>query len=66
VRITLNGDATDVPAALTVHTLLLHLQIDPRIVAVERNRVVVKRAQYGETALAEGDEIEIVAFVGGG
>jgi thiamine biosynthesis protein ThiS len=66
VRITLNGDVTDVPAALTVHTLLLHLQIDARVVAVERNRVVVKRAKYEETPLAEGDEIEIVAFVGGG
>ena len=66
MRITLNGDAADVPPALTVHTLLLHLQVDPRVVAVERNRVVVKRAKYAETTIAEGDEIEIVAFVGGG
>lgn len=66
MRITLNGDATDVPGALTVQALLLHLKIDARVVAVERNRVVVKRAQYDETTLAEGDEIEIVAFVGGG
>ncbi|HEX5216360.1 MAG TPA: sulfur carrier protein ThiS [Vicinamibacterales bacterium] len=66
MRITLNGEAADVPPALTVQTLLQHLRIDPRVVAVERNRVVVKRAEYGETTLAEGDEIEIVAFVGGG
>ena len=66
MRITLNGDVTDVPPALTVQTLLQHLQIDARVVAVERNRVVVKRAKYAETPLADGDEIEIVAFVGGG
>ena len=66
MRITLNGDVTDVPPALTVQTLLRHLQIDARVVAVERNRVVVKRAKYAETPLADGDEIEIVAFVGGG
>ena len=66
MRITLNGDVADIPPALTVDTLLRHLHIDARVVAVERNRVVVKRAKYADTALAEGDEIEIVAFVGGG
>ena len=66
MRITLNGEAADVPAALTVQALLLHLHVDARVVAVERNRVVVKRAQYAEMPLDEGDEIEIVAFVGGG
>ena len=66
MRITLNGDPADVPSALTVATLLEHLKIDARTVAVERNRVVVKRAAYAVTAIADGDEIEVVAFVGGG
>ncbi|MBP6716816.1 MAG: sulfur carrier protein ThiS, partial [Acidobacteria bacterium] len=33
---------------------------------VERNRLVVKRTNYPETTVCDGDEIEIVAFVGGG
>ena len=66
MRIVLNGDPAEVPGPLTVLALLGHLNIDPRLVAVEHNRVVVKRARYGETMVTEDSEIEIVAFVGGG
>jgi sulfur carrier protein len=66
MHVILNGDPRDVPAPLTVATLLAHLDIDARRVAVEVNEAVVKRAKYDETALASGDVIEIVNFVGGG
>ena len=65
MTITLNGDPYDTDAA-TVAALLERLDIDPRRVAVERNFVVVKRDRYGATAIADGDQIEIVNFVGGG
>lgn len=51
---------------MTVQALLDRLKIDPRIVAVECNQVVVKRARYADTVIDEGAEVEIVAFVGGG
>ena len=66
MRILLNGDPTDLPAPLSVLALLERLKIDPRTVAVECNRVVVKRARYADTVVEDGAEIEIVAFVGGG
>ncbi len=66
MRITLNGDPMDLPGPLTVQALLERLGIDPRLVAVEHDRVVVKRARYAETTIVEGSEVEIVAFVGGG
>jgi sulfur carrier protein len=66
MRIVLNGDAADVPGPLTVQGLLDHLGVDGRLVAVECNRIVIKRARYAETFIPEGAEIEIVAFVGGG
>jgi thiamine biosynthesis protein ThiS len=66
MTIILNGDPRDLPAPLTVLALLEHLEIDPRIVAVEHNRVVVKRDRYADTLVADGAEVEIVAFVGGG
>jgi sulfur carrier protein len=66
MRITLNGEPTDLPGPLSVQALLEHLQIDPRLVAVEHDRVVVKRAAYPDTMVVEGSEVEIVAFVGGG
>ena len=66
VTITLNGDPFTLADAVTITGLLAHLEIDPRAVAVERNFTVVKRDQYPTTAVAEGDQIEIVNFVGGG
>jgi thiamine biosynthesis protein ThiS len=66
MTITLNGDPRTVPEPLTVAELLARLEIDPRGVAVERNCLVVKRDGYATTALEEGDQIEIVNFVGGG
>jgi thiamine biosynthesis protein ThiS len=66
VDIRLNGDPFTVDAPLTITALLTQLDIDHRRVAVERNFVIVKRDQYGSTDIADGDQIEIVNFVGGG
>ena len=66
MHIKLNGDPYELAAPATLADLLARLDIDPRRVAVERNYVVIKRDRYADTAIAEGDEIEIVNFVGGG
>jgi thiamine biosynthesis protein ThiS len=66
VRITLNGDPFEAAGPLTVSQLLAHLGIDSRRVAVEHNEVVLKRATFDSTILADGDRVEIVNFVGGG
>jgi sulfur carrier protein len=66
MTIRLNGDPHDVPGPLTVSQLLATLQIDPRRVAVELNLVVLKRHAFETTPVHEGDEVEIVNFVGGG
>jgi sulfur carrier protein len=65
-RITLNGDPYDMDAPLTVSALLARLEIDARRVAVEHNLVVVKRVAYDATLVRDGDQVEIVNFVGGG
>jgi thiamine biosynthesis protein ThiS len=51
---------------MSVAALLERLNIDGRTVAVECDRVVIKRARYTETMIVEGTEVEIVAFIGGG
>jgi sulfur carrier protein len=66
VRIVLNGDPAELPGPMSVSALLERLKIDPRTVAIECDRVVIKRARYSETMVVEGTEVEIVAFVGGG
>ena len=66
MTIRLNGEPYDLAGPVTISSLLAALNIDPRIVAVEHNVVVIKRQQYETTMIGEGDEIEIVRFVGGG
>jgi sulfur carrier protein len=64
--ITLNGDRYELAGPVTVSSLLAQLDIDPRRVAVEHNLVVLKRATFETTTVREGDQVEIVNFVGGG
>lgn len=66
LKIILNGEPFEADGPLTVSGLLTRLQIDSRRVAVEHNLVVLKKAVYGATAINEGDQVEIVNFVGGG
>jgi thiamine biosynthesis protein ThiS len=66
VVITLNGEPHDIAGPLTVNQLLVQLQIDPRRVAVELNLVVLKRAAFDTAVVGDGDQVEIVNFVGGG
>jgi len=61
-----NGEAREVPVASTVADLLALIGLDTRKVAVERNLEIVPRSVYGATALAAGDQLEIVHFIGGG
>lgn len=66
MRIELNGEGKDVEDGATVGALVTGLGLGQERVAVEVNRKLVKRASWGETALADGDVVEIVHFVGGG
>ncbi len=66
MQIQLNGELHEIPETLAVSALLDQLEIDPRRVAVEHNSVILKRAKYDSTLIQEGDEVEIVNFVGGG
>ena len=66
MTIRLNGDPHDIPGPLSVSSLLQQLDIDARRVAVELNLTVVKKAAYDSSVINDGDEVEIVNFVGGG
>jgi thiazole synthase len=66
MTIILNGDPVEVGGPLTLSALLLQLGVDARRVAVEHNLNVIKRPSYDTTQIQEGDQVEIVNFVGGG
>ena len=66
MQLTVNGETREVPDGLSVRGLIEHLGLTEGPVAVEKNREVVPRAEHAKTALAGGDVVEIVHFVGGG
>ncbi|MEM9072729.1 MAG: sulfur carrier protein ThiS [Myxococcota bacterium] len=66
MRIQLNGEEREVEAGATVRDLLVTLGLGDTLVAVERNEEIVRRANHETTTLVEGDQIEVVHFVGGG
>ena len=66
MTIILNGDPIEVGGPLTLSALLAQLGVDARRVAVEHNLNVIKRPNYDTTQIQEGDQVEIVNFVGGG
>ena len=66
LQITLNGETKALDVATSVRGLLESLGLDPAKIAVERNLAIVPRSTYGDVALADGDRLEIVHFIGGG
>lgn len=66
LRIVVNGDTRAIPGPSTLADLLRHLELDPRAVVVEHNREIVRRPNLDATPLREGDQVELVHFVGGG
>lgn len=66
IEVTLNGDAREVAAGLSVTQLLEQLGLQPRLVVVEHNREILDRARYEVTEVRPGDTLELVHFVGGG
>ncbi|WP_240756998.1 sulfur carrier protein ThiS [Roseicella aquatilis] len=66
ISIMVNGEPREIPGPATVADLLARIGLDTRKVAVERNLEIVPRSTYAATALAAGDRLEIVHFIGGG
>jgi thiamine biosynthesis protein ThiS len=66
IAITLNGEPRRIGGGMSVADLVHEIGLDPKKVAVERNLEIVPRSTLAEVMLADGDQLEIVHFVGGG
>ena len=66
IVVKVNGCERRFEAGTAISTLLAELAVSTPRVAVERNREIVPKASYETTRIEEGDEIEVVEFVGGG
>ena len=66
VSLTINGEDRSFDGAPTIQAILELLDVPADAVAVEVNRTIVPRSTHGHHRLADGDEVEVVTFVGGG
>jgi thiamine biosynthesis protein ThiS len=66
ISVIVNGEARAVPAGSSIAAMLQAIGLDPRKVAVERNLEVVSRSTLAAVGANDGDQFEIVHFVGGG
>ena len=65
MTVKVNGEARELPDGETLRTLVARHKLTPEKVAIELNRRLVRGEKY-DAPLKEGDEVEIVTFVGGG
>ena len=66
LSIRVNGEHRRIRDGLSIAELALELGLEPAKVAVERNLEIVPRSTLNEVKVQDGDEFEIVTFVGGG
>jgi len=67
LNLKINGKQVEVPESIkTVAELLTHLGLDTKIVVVERNTDILTKEDHQSASVFDGDQIEIVTFVGGG
>lgn len=66
MQIRLNNESKEVDDGTTIGGLVDELELKRQFVAVELNQELIPRDQHDKRALADGDEVEIVTFVGGG
>lgn len=66
MHITINGEPRAFAREMTLGELIEQLELDQRRIAIERNMTIIPRNDYPHVELEEGDDIEIVEFIGGG
>jgi thiamine biosynthesis protein ThiS len=62
----INGKVIEIEEGTTIAGFLAKHNLQPKSVVVELNRIIIDRDEYGEVVLNEGDEVEILRFIGGG
>lgn len=66
MNILINGETKEISSELNLNELLKHFSLPTERVAVELNREVVRKKDWENVKIAEGDKLEVIHFVGGG
>ncbi len=66
ITLMLNGEAREFEKSLSIHELMLKLQLQPNLYLVELNEVALFRSEWESQKIKENDRIEIIRIVAGG
>ncbi|WP_425329154.1 sulfur carrier protein ThiS [Sutcliffiella horikoshii] len=67
LKLIINGDPIEIPDSVkTVSELLEHFQLDQKVVIVEKNKEILQKEHHVSENVQDGDQFELVHFVGGG
>lgn len=67
MKLIINGDAIEIPDSVkNVSELLVHFQLDKKVVIVEKNKEILQKEDHVAENVQDGDQFELVHFVGGG
>ena len=66
IQVQVNGKEREVQSGLSVHELVESFDLNPLLIVVELNRVILSRDQFKDVQVSDGDSVELVHFVGGG
>ena len=66
IRLTINGEEQEFPDATPLSEYVTSLGVSPKMIAIAYNGEVLRRDQWAEVTLSEGDNLEVVRAVGGG
>ncbi|WP_096155290.1 MULTISPECIES: sulfur carrier protein ThiS [Bacillus] len=66
-KLSINGEIMELPSEVTtVKQLLAHFKLDQKVVIVEKNKEILQKDSHEMEHVNDGDQIELVHFVGGG
>ena len=66
MRVKINGEHAQLESGLSLEAMLKSYRLKPEQVVIELNRKVPPKGEWAATILQDGDEVEIVKFLGGG
>jgi sulfur carrier protein len=66
MRVKVNGQPAELEPGMNLERLIRFYRLKVDQVVVELNRKVPPKSEYASTLVQEGDEVEIVKFLGGG
>ena len=66
IKVTINGKNHEVPEQILVSEYVATLGVEPKMIAIAHNGEVLRRDEWADVTVSEGDSLEVVRAVGGG